>query len=189
MKEVFIDVERCMGCKSCEIACAVGHSISKDLFGALLEKPVPRKRIHVEKALQFSYPARCMHCSDAACITACPSGAMHRDADTGGVALNEDRCMGCWMCAMVCSFGAISAAPDKKTVLKCDLCKSRLAEGKPPACVESCPTKALLFIEPDELSKGKRLIIARAVAAAVGRTTEEETTVSPLEILRQSGGF
>lgn len=189
MKEVFIDIERCAGCKSCEIACAVAHSVSKELFGALLEKQAPRKRIHVEKAFQFSYPARCMHCSDAACITACPSGAMRRDADTGGVALDEERCMGCWMCAMVCPFGAISSTPGKRAVLKCELCKARLKESKKPACVEACHTKALIFIEPDELSKRKRLITAKSVATALDGAKRENSMASPMEMLRKAGGI
>jgi len=189
MKEVFIDIERCTGCKSCEIACAVEHSASKDLLRAVFESPPPRKRVHVEKAFQFSYPGRCMHCSDAACIAACPSGAMHRDAGTGGVVVAEDRCMGCWMCAMVCPFGAISMSQDKKVALKCDLCGERQNQGKPPACVEACPTKALTFREAEEISKEKRLGVAVAVVAAVGGIKEGQATESPLSILRQLGGI
>jgi carbon-monoxide dehydrogenase iron sulfur subunit len=188
MKEVFIDIERCTGCKSCEIACSVAHSASKDLAGAISESPPPRKRVHVEKAFQFSYPGRCMHCSDAACITACPSGAMHRDAATGGVTVDEERCMGCWMCAMVCPFGAISMSPDRKVALKCDLCAERQGEGREPACVEACPTRALTFREPAEVSREKRLDLAEAVAAAVSGMKKEQMKDSPLYILRQLGG-
>jgi carbon-monoxide dehydrogenase iron sulfur subunit len=188
VKEVFINIERCTACKSCEIACAVEHSSSKDIYAAVFERPAPKKRVYVVKTFSFSYPARCMHCADAACVVACPTGAMHRDAETGSVIVNENRCMGCWMCAMVCPFGAITADPMKKVALKCDLCKSRLREGREPACVEACPTCAFTFGEPDELSKEKRMITAETVAMAVGRIKEEKSKVIPLELLRKMGG-
>jgi len=188
VKEVFINIERCTACKSCEIACAVEHSSSKDIYAAIFEKPVPRKRVHVEKAYSFSYPSKCMHCADAVCITACPTGAMHRDEEMDSVMVNEDRCMGCWMCAMVCPFGAISMGTERGVSVKCDFCKSRLKEGKEPACVEACPTNAMTFGEAEDISKEKRLITAQTVAMAVGRIKEEKSKVIPLELLRKMGG-
>ncbi len=191
MKKVFVDVaiERCTACKSCEIACAVEHSSSRNLFAAIFETPAPKKRIHVEKALSFSYPAKCMHCVDAPCIMACPTGAMCRDPEVGSVMVNEDRCMGCWMCAMVCPFGAISTDSEKGIAVKCDFCKSRLKEGKDPACVEVCPTHALSCGEPEELSKEKRLHTAQRVAVAVCMEKEERSKTTPLDILREFWGL
>ncbi len=189
MKEVFVDMERCTACKSCEIACAVSHSDSKDLFSAIFETPRPQKRIHVERADSHSYPVRCMHCSDAACIVACPNGAMTRDSETGGVYVNEDKCMGCFMCAMVCPFGSISAHPMKKTALKCDFCLQRLKEGKQPACAEACPTQALLFGEEGELVKQKRLATAATMLNAVSKEKESRPELNLLESLRHMGGY
>ncbi len=166
MKNVFVDIERCTACKSCEIACAVEHSVSNNLFSAIFETPLPRKRIHVEKALSLSYPSRCMHCADPVCSKACPTGAMKREPESGRVLVNEKKCIGCLMCSVVCPFGAISAGLTPKAAVKCDLCPSRLQEGKEPACVESCPTRALVFKEPDEISKEKRIAAAQIVAGA-----------------------
>jgi len=188
MKEVFINIERCTACKSCEIACAVEHSSSRNLFTAIFEAPAPKKRVYVEKAFSFSYPARCMHCADAPCIVACPTGAMSRDKEFGSVLVNEDRCMGCWMCAMVCPFGAILSDTDKKVAMKCDLCRLRLKDGKVPACVEACPTRALTFGEPEDLSKEKRVSTAQIVAIAVSRVKEEKKELTALEVLREMGG-
>ncbi|GAB4407025.1 MAG: 4Fe-4S dicluster domain-containing protein [Thermodesulfovibrionales bacterium] len=184
MKEVFIDIERCTACKSCEIACSVQHSKSKDLFTAIFEFPPPIRRIHVEKALSFSYPSKCMHCSDAPCMMACPVGAIYRDMDLGSVHVNKDRCMGCWMCAMVCPFGAIKADPYLKIARKCDFCRKRVKEGRLPACVEACPTGALRFGEVDELSRRKRIERAEVVAKAVSIAGEEGKKVTPLDLLR-----
>lgn len=186
MKRVFVNIERCTGCKSCEIACAVQHSKSKDLFTAIFEEPRPQKRTSVEEVLHYSYPSRCMHCVDAPCIRACPRGAMGWDPELERVTVNKDRCIGCFMCAMVCPFGAISVRRPQGIALKCDLCGSRLREGRIPACVESCPTKALIFGEIDELSKTKRLSMAEAIAYA---KKEEPVGINPLEILRKMGGF
>lgn len=187
MKEVFIDIERCTACKSCEIACSVQHSQSKDLFMAIFETPRPIRRVRVEKAFNFSYPVKCMHCSDAPCIAACPVGAMYRDRELGSVHVNKDRCMGCWMCAMVCPFGAITADPIMKVAKKCDFCRKRVKQGLEPACVEACPTKALRFGEFEELVRRKRVIAAERTAQAAS-ITKEERKVTPLDLLRSMGG-
>ncbi len=168
MKTVLVDIERCTACKSCEIACAVEHSVSKNLFTALFQSPLPRKRIHVEKALTLSYPARCVHCADPVCSKACPTGAMKRDDATGRVLVNEQKCIGCLMCSVVCPFGAISFDPASKVAVKCDLCASRVQQGREPACVESCPTRALVFKEQEEAAKKKRIAAGAVIADAAG---------------------
>jgi anaerobic carbon-monoxide dehydrogenase iron sulfur subunit len=188
MEEVFVDIRRCTACKSCEIACTVEHSASKNLFGAVSEDPKPQKRIHVESALAYAYPVRCMHCGDAPCIAACPNGAMSRDAGSGSVVVNAERCQGCFMCAMVCSFGAISAHPTQKVAVKCDFCPDRRADGRKPACVEACPTGALQFGDEEDLAKAKRAVVAVCVAKAVNDTVEQPTDSSPLGVLRNLGG-
>ncbi len=172
MKNVLVDIERCTACKSCEIACAIEHSTSKNLFAAVFEAPLPRKRIHVEKALSLSYPSRCVHCVDPVCAKACPTGAMQRDPESGRVLVNEKKCIGCLMCSVVCPFGAISAGPSPGVAVKCDLCGSRVRAGKEPACVEACPTRALVFEEQEEISREKRIAAAETVARAVGQAKE-----------------
>jgi carbon-monoxide dehydrogenase iron sulfur subunit len=188
MKEIFVDIERCTACKACEIACAVEHSSSKSLFGAVFEQPAPQKRVHVEPALAYAYPVRCLHCSDAPCIAACPNGAMSRDADSGAVVVNEDRCQGCFMCAMVCSFGAISAHPTLRVAVKCDRCIDRQKAGQEPACVDACPTHALQFGDEEDLVKEKRLSAAARVAHAVSGAATREPGSTPLDTLRSLRG-
>jgi len=171
VKRVFLDLSRCTGCRSCEIACAVQHSKSQNLFEAIFETPPPRKRTYVEAIEGIPYPARCMHCADAPCVEICPVGAMYREDQFETVRVNKDRCMGCLMCAMVCPNGVIGFDPDRKVAIKCGLCRSRLREGMVPACVESCPTEALRFGEFEELERQRRLQSARVVIAAL-RTAE-----------------
>lgn len=187
LDEVFVDIVRCTACKSCEIACAVEHSASKQLFGAVFETPKPQNRIHVESAKAFAYPVRCLHCADAPCVAACPNGAMTRDSLLGVVVVDESRCQGCFMCAMVCSFGAISSHPTRSVAIKCDFCPDRRARGLQPACVTACPTHALQYGDSEVLAKDKRRAAANRAADAESGI-ECSTDPSSLELLRSLGG-
>jgi len=167
MKGIFVDLERCMGCKNCEVYCAVEHSAAKNLFPAVMEKPSPVRRISVESSGDTCLPLQCRHCEEAPCVDACPSGAMKNNPETGVVSHDQDRCIGCWMCAMVCPFGVISPQPDSKIVLKCDRCP----DLETPACVSACPTKALLFDElANIMKKTRKNVTGRTISA-----TKKET--------------
>ena len=147
MSKIFCDIKKCLGCRSCEIACAVEHSKTKSLFGAVFEDDIPVHRVKVEHAVVEPIPVRCQHCKDAKCVIACMSGAMSKD-EKGSTKHDKDKCVGCWMCIMVCPFGAIKK--QDKIVVKCDLCPEK--DGK-YACVEACPTKALFAVEAVEASE------------------------------------
>src|SRR5574342_760097 len=160
MKTVFVHPERCIGCKQCEVACAVAHSQTKNLFLSVFESPAPKPRIHAEPGLTMNtaFPNKCRHCSPAPCLGVCPTAAIHRAADYPDILLIEARkCIACGMCAMVCPFDVISyypsmAAPEKAIVaLKCDHCIERQRMGAVPACVEACKVYALEFGDINEL--------------------------------------
>ena len=160
MRKVYSDIRKCISCRSCEIACAVRHSLSGDLYRALSEEPTPKRLVKVMKTQLEPFPLRCHHCEEAACIDACKTGATRRDLLTGKVLVDRDKCVGCWMCVMVCPFGAVF--PDMKTekALKCDLCE----EHESPACVAACPTRALFFEEFEEFEKAYNASRARRLA-------------------------
>ncbi|HXQ60181.1 MAG TPA: 4Fe-4S dicluster domain-containing protein, partial [Acidimicrobiales bacterium] len=82
---MFVNPERCIGCRQCEIACAIEHSISRDTISAYLESPVPRTRIHVDAGREATtaFPNRCRHCDPAPCQQVCPTGAITRDESLG----------------------------------------------------------------------------------------------------------
>jgi carbon-monoxide dehydrogenase iron sulfur subunit len=177
MKTVFIHPERCIGCKQCEVACAVAHSQTHNLFLAVFETPTPKPRIHAEPGLDLntSFPNKCRHCNPAPCQGVCPTGAIHRPADLPDIVLIEARkCIACGMCAMVCPFDVISyyaaaAAPEKEHVaLKCDNCIDRQRAGQIPACVEACKVGALEFGELNELIKAGRTRYSEQVLQATG---------------------
>ncbi len=176
MERVVVKVEHCVGCKTCEIACAIEHSPGKSLLTALAMPEKFKPRLRVEPAGYFSFPVRCQHCEDAPCLMACPTGAIYRDQASGAILLDEGRCIGCWMCALVCPFGAISSIGEPAKALKCDFCRDRRQQGKDPACVEACPTKAL------ELTTVERLEQTRRRTYVAQLTAERETTAEPLLI-------
>lgn len=145
MKRIAIHEEYCMGCRLCEIHCLVQHSKSKEIIKAYKgEYPKAQPRLVVEEEGYQSFALQCRHCEDAPCLEACMTGAMHRDSKTGAVICDEERCVGCWMCIMVCPFGVIARNTEgKKVASKCDLCNG---ETK-PVCVLHCPNEAIVCEE------------------------------------------
>ncbi len=165
MKTVFVEVQKCVGCRHCEIACAVEHSEEKALLSFLNDDPQTQPRIKVGAGIDFmTFPNRCRHCDPAPCLQICPTGAIHRDKEFGSVLVQEDRCISCGMCAMACPFSAITfqktRTGNRSVSYKCDDCidLKRMDHGKndhdeeekQPACVEACKTGALVFGEINE---------------------------------------
>jgi len=144
---IYIDIKKCLACKSCEIACAVEHSISKDIIGALKEKNRPKKRRSVQGSKGTVISIACQNCKLAPCVTACMAGAMFKDEE-GHTFHDEQKCIGCCMCVMVCPFGVINRG--EHIVLKCDFCPD-IKDGY--ACVKACPTGALFVGTEEEFRK------------------------------------
>ncbi|MBN1247693.1 MAG: 4Fe-4S ferredoxin, partial [Anaerolineae bacterium] len=90
MKRIYVNEEYCIGCRLCEIHCAVQHSRSKKIIKAFREEmPRALARVLVEEEGPLSFAMPCRHCEDAPCIEACIVGAMHRDEETGAVLCDE----------------------------------------------------------------------------------------------------
>ncbi len=149
MKKLTMIVERCTGCKRCEMACISEHSESKSYILASLSGPEPKTRIFVDSVNDRPVPIVCRHCTDALCVSACMAGCMQKDPITGVVTNmgHEQKCVGCWMCIMACPYGVINPsfdivqASDESfaQAIKCDFCPNI----DTPACVESCPSEVL----------------------------------------------
>lgn len=165
-KKIFINFSKCLGCRSCELACAVEHSSTGELQSAIYSGEKPGHRIKVEDYGHHAVPLHCNHCEEAPCLLACPTGAIHRDDDEGPVLIDASRCIGCKMCVQACPFGMIDISFDGKSVLKCDMCIERLSKGQEPACVAACITKALFFGNEEEENKKKRKNVAKKLVEA-----------------------
>jgi carbon-monoxide dehydrogenase iron sulfur subunit len=174
MKTVVIHPERCVGCMQCSVACAVTHSKSKNLYGAIFERPLTPPRIHVGSGpAAFAFPNKCRHCNPAPCMRACMPRAIVRDAVTEAVLVDPGRCINCGMCAMACPFGVIRYAADWRTpavkavAVKCDNCVERQKEGVEPACVETCKVGALEFADLNDVLRAQSSALAREVSVGL----------------------
>jgi len=92
----------------------------------------------------------CKHCTHAACLDVCPTGALFR-TEFGTVVVQEDICNGCGYCIPACPYGVIDQREDDGRAWKCTLCYDRIGEGMTPACAQACPTQSIQYGELDEL--------------------------------------
>lgn len=134
-KQIYANPDLCTGCKLCSIACSITHfGVASPRKGAIL--------ISQNLYERYEFQSLCRHCDPAPCMDACMTGCIERDAG-GVVRLDSSRCVGCWMCVMVCPYDAIARDLEVQVARKCDLCPDRAA----PACVTVCPTEALMLAE------------------------------------------
>jgi formate dehydrogenase iron-sulfur subunit len=92
----------------------------------------------------------CKHCTEAACLDVCPTGALFR-TEFGTVVVQQDICNGCGYCVPACPFGVLDRREEDGRVWKCTLCYDRLRDGREPACAQACPTDSIQFGDLDEL--------------------------------------
>ncbi|OPZ88295.1 MAG: Iron-sulfur protein [bacterium ADurb.Bin429] len=161
----------CLACKACEIACAVEHSASKDLYTAIQESPAPCARVTVLQGEGFTVPLQCRQCENAPCMQVCPTQALSRLDQSSPVLLEENLCIGCTWCVQACPFGVIRLDAQSHAIIKCDQCFARVQSGELPACVVACPTHALEFKTQDEILAEKR----EATLAEIRGTLDEVT--------------
>ncbi len=173
---IYAQPDLCMGCHSCELACAVSHAEGHDLISAVAAKLPLQPRNHVVMVDGATMPLQCRQCEDAPCTAVCPTGAC-RQTD-GQVEIIEQHCIGCKLCVMVCPFGAITVRSEAMAegvslsnhgvARKCDLCTDWRAEtgSTETACVQSCPTKAIQLVDLDEYRKALRDARARELVEA-----------------------
>jgi formate dehydrogenase iron-sulfur subunit len=169
----FTDTTVCIGCKACEVACKEWNMVPEDglvwtgksydntgelganswRHVAFVEQEVAVEDGSETAGIRWLMSSDvCKHCTHAACLDVCPTGALIR-TEFGTVVVQEDVCNGCGYCVPACPFGVLDKREieDDGRVWKCTLCYDRLQDGETPACAKACPTESIQFGPLDEL--------------------------------------
>jgi formate dehydrogenase iron-sulfur subunit len=165
----FTDTSICIGCKACEVACKEWNGLAEDGLDFTgqsydntgdLGADTWRHVAFVEQRVAAEEGAAgvrwlmssdvCKHCTHAACLDVCPTGALFR-TEFGTVVVQEDVCNGCGYCVPACPFGVLDRREGDGRVFKCTLCYDRLLDDLEPACAKACPTDSIQFGDHEEL--------------------------------------
>ena len=179
-----IDLARCIGCHTCSIGCKIENYTPEGVWWTrVLTKGGPKMDTPagVWPNVTMSYiPLACQHCANPACVKVCPVGATYKDAQTGVVRQDYDKCIGCRMCMAACPYSGVRSynweepkhvighktgspeTPDhqKHVVEKCTLCWHKIAKGQQPECVITCPERARTFGDFDDPASDVAKLVA-----------------------------
>ncbi|MDR2495254.1 MAG: 4Fe-4S dicluster domain-containing protein [Spirochaetaceae bacterium] len=183
---VMADIEKCTGCRACEVACFAAHEKGAlKTVGTVTSPVIPN--LYLTKTDRGTMPVQCHHCENAPCLQSCTTGAIFRQ--DGIVVVNRRKCIGCKNCAMACPFGAIAmlgasevvkaaetfgcaGVPKEqghvKYVNKCDLCVGK----ERPACVATCPNEALRLVDLASEVQEKRIRATNAIESVADSTKQ-----------------
>jgi formate dehydrogenase iron-sulfur subunit len=176
----FTDTSVCIGCKACEVACKEWNGVPEDglnLLGmsfdntgalsanswrhvAFIEQPAPAAGqpraadgapAPGEDGVRWLMSSDvCKHCTHAACLDVCPTGALFR-TEFATVVVQADVCNGCGICVPACPYGVIDQREGDGRAWKCTLCYDRIGDNLMPACATACPTESIQYGPLDEL--------------------------------------
>jgi len=163
-KTILVDATKCTGCRTCELVCSVKNE-------GIANPARARVQVMRFEAIVFEVPMLCQQCASAPCVAICPKNAISLDKDSGVVKVNDDLCIGCKMCMVVCPFGAMSFDPVGKKMFKCDQC------GGEPVCVKFCETKALQYVDVTDVRVRKSWESAQKISDVVRKLVPEMASV------------
>lgn len=156
----YFDSTRCIGCKTCEIACKDYKELGPEiLYRRIYDYEGGKWEDNGDgtwktTAFVFHLALSCNHCDNPACVSNCPTGAMQKDEETGLVFTDRDVCIGCMSCQQACPYDAPRLNKELAIARKCDGCIARTKNDRKPICVEACPMRALEF-DDIEVLRGK----------------------------------
>ncbi|MHB1019732.1 MAG: 4Fe-4S dicluster domain-containing protein [Coriobacteriia bacterium] len=187
---LLVDTNKCAGCASCMLACSLTHNGVGDI--ALSRIQVQSNVFGPFGSVDSLVQEQCRQCPHPYCAEACPTGAMHADADNGYTrTVDQAKCIGCERCIEACPFtpSRVQWDPSKRKAQKCDLCKDTpfMTEeggvGGQQACVAVCPTDAITFTTeiPVQSDSGYRVNLrdTNTAWALLGLPTQDDGTYAP----------
>ena len=176
----FTDTTVCIGCKACEVACKEWNDVPSDPFswlgsydntgmlGANSWRHVEFIEQQTDDGLRWLMNSDvCKHCTTAACLDVCPTGALFR-TEFETVVVQPDICNGCGYCVPACPYGVIDRREGDGRVWKCTLCYDRLKDEQEPACAKACPTDSINVGPYDQMvamAQGRLAAVVEAGAA------------------------
>lgn len=155
-KVLFVDWEKCTGCRLCEMACSIRHE-------GECNPQLSRIRIVTFPGWGASFPSTCAACTVALCKEVCPVGAICIDDEIGMPVVKEELCIGCKECVVHCPLGAAAIHPRIRKAMMCDLC------GGDPECIKFCSHGAITYktIEESNMAKRRSLVCDQLTKAGV----------------------
>lgn len=172
-KAMLYDASKCVGCRACQTACKRWNKMPPESsgYGDIYDNPpdLSAKTWTLIKAREFGANGsrdlllakyQCVHCTDAACVKVCPTGAVFHH-NLGFVGYDKDKCSGCGYCAEFCPFQVPRLSGSRLTgmqkMAKCTFCQDRVSNGQQTACAEACPAGAITYGNRDRLvAEGKK---------------------------------
>ncbi len=165
------DATRCIGCQSCVAACNQANNLEGDLRADRIHHSAQDLNSFSKNIIKLYRPVdgsgysfikqQCMHCVDPACVAGCSFKALTKNPENGIVGWTSAKCIGCRYCEIACPYHIPKFQWEgwNPKIVKCELCKERLALGKEPACSSVCPAKAVIFGTREQLlAEAKRRI-------------------------------
>jgi tetrathionate reductase subunit B len=164
-----LDVERCIGCHACSVACKVENNVP---LGRFRTKVYYWDTGKFPKSKRYFLPTLCMQCEDTPCLKSCDNKAIERGVD-GIVRVIPSKCDHLGTCETACPYGAIGC-DDNDVADKCDFCSHRIKHGMEPACVETCPAEVFHFGDAnDPASQYSKFMAANGKDTAVLKPEEK----------------
>ncbi len=172
---ILYDSSKCSACKGCQVMCKqwnmLPSSLSKDEYeftGSYQSMSdlngdtrllIEFREQEAENGVDWAFSRRaCFHCEEPACMEVCPVGAISK-LDNGTVKLDSTKCVGCKYCVAACPFGVPKYRENFGVSNKCTLCDDRAAQGREPACVQTCPAAAIFYgTQPDMIAAGRNRV-------------------------------
>jgi len=166
-KAMLIDTSKCTACRGCQVACKQWNDLpGEETYNQGSYQNPPELSATTWKLVTFHelekgdqvrwlfLPMQCLHCTQASCVSVCPTGAAHRQGEF--VLIDENQCIGCGYCVQACPFGVPHSIPGigdrhKGTARKCVFCIDRVSNDLLPACAKTCPPGAYKFGEREEM--------------------------------------